>query len=96
MTVSTRGVQVNTRSGFIDNWVQKNVTPPVMTSTTTNSTNPKVYGSVAVTAIGNAFGIVKQDGLLDRIENWQLQDDMVNWKLVGDIDVGHRWQANGA
>ena len=57
-----------------------------------NSTdNKKSYGCVAVTAIGSAFGVVKQDGHVDEIENWQVQDDMVDWTLVGNVDLGGAW-----
>lgn len=30
-----------------------------------------------------AFGVVGEQGTVDRIENWQVEDDMVDWKLVG-------------
>ena len=53
--------------------------------------NKKVYGSVAVTATGNAFGVVKQDGQVDAIRNWQLADDMVDWSLTGNVDLGGAW-----
>ena len=49
------------------------------------------YGSVAVTATGIAFAVVKQDGHVDRIESWQVQDDTVDWTLVGDVDLGGAW-----
>lgn len=57
-----------------------------------NSTSDeKVYGAVAVTAIGNAFGVVKQIGQADTIENWLVADDMVDWSLVGNVDLGGVW-----
>ena len=49
------------------------------------------YESVAVTAIGTAFGVVKQDGQVDKIESWQVQDDTVDWTLVGNVDIGGAW-----
>lgn len=57
-----------------------------------NSTsNQKVYGAVAVTAIGSAFGVVKQMGQADRIENWLVADDMRDWTLAGNVDLGGVW-----
>ena len=57
-----------------------------------NSTgNGRSYGSVAVTATGTAYGVVKQDGQVDKIERWQVQDDMVDWSLVGNVDLGGAW-----
>ena len=40
---------------------------------------------------GSAFGAVKQVGHVDGIENWQVQDDMVDWSLVGHVDLGGAW-----
>ena len=57
-----------------------------------NSTDSRQsYGSVAVTAMGTAYGVVKQDGQVDKIESWQVQDDTVDWSLVGDVDLGGAW-----
>ena len=57
-----------------------------------NSTGSgRSYGSVAVTATGTAFGVVKQDGQVDKIESWQVQDDTVDWTLVGNVDIGGAW-----
>lgn len=86
--ISHRGVQVNTWSGAINDWLEFNANPSVMANSTSN---PKLYGSVAVTATGNAFGVVKQTGQMDKIENWQVEDDMVDWKLVGNVDLGGAW-----
>ena len=56
-----------------------------------NPTNGGIYGSVAVTAMGSAFGVVKQDGHADRIVQWQAQADTVDWTLIGDVDLGGVW-----
>lgn len=57
-----------------------------------NSTgNGRSYGSVAVTATGTAYGVVKGDGQVDSIERWQVQDDMVDWSLVGNVDLDGAW-----
>ena len=57
-----------------------------------NSTSDqKVYEAVAVTAIGSAFGVVKQTGQADTIENWQLADDITDWTSVGNVDLGGIW-----
>ncbi len=50
-----------------------------------------MYGDVAVTATGNAFGVVIQDGQVDGIENWLVADDMVDWSLIGHVDIGGAW-----
>ena len=57
-----------------------------------NSTeNMKTYESIAVTATGNAFAVVKQDGQADAIENWQVANDMVDWTLTGNVDLDGTW-----
>ena len=57
-----------------------------------NSTSDqKSYGAVAVTAIGSAFGVVKQMGQADTIESWQVADDMIDWTSVGKVDLGGIW-----
>jgi len=58
-----------------------------------NSTsNKKIYGSVAATAIGTAFSVVEQDGQVDTVESWQVADDMVDWSLTGNVDLGGAWR----
>ena len=54
------------------------------------TSNKKIYGDVAVTATGNAFGVI-QDGQADGIENWLVADDMVDWSLIGNVDLGGAW-----
>ena len=57
-----------------------------------NSTgNVKTYEDVAVTAIGNAFAVVKQDGQADAIEYWKVADDLVDWTLIGNVDLNGTW-----
>lgn len=56
-----------------------------------STTNKRTYGDVAVTAIGSAFGIVKKNGQTDGIENWQVEDDTVDWKFIGNVDLGGAW-----
>lgn len=56
----------------------------------------KFYHSLAVTATGNAFGVVSEQGVIDKIENWQLQDDMVDWTLIGNVDLGDSWKTSSA
>lgn len=57
-----------------------------------NSTsNTKTYESVAVTATGNAFAVVKQDGQTDVIKNWQVAPDMIDWSLVGNVNLNGVW-----
>lgn len=57
-----------------------------------NSTsNTKIYGSLAVTAIGNAFAFVRTNGQADVIENWQVADDTMNWSLIGNVSLNGAW-----
>ena len=88
LSVSNKGVLVNTWSGAINNWLEQYNRPSAMVNSTGSG---RSYGSVAVTAAGIAFGVVKQDGQVDKIESWQVQDDTVDWSLVGNVDLGGAW-----
>lgn len=88
LSLSNKGVQVNTWLGAINDWEQQNVNPSVMANSTNNE---RIFEAVAVTATGNAFGVVKRDGQVDTIEQWLLEDDMVDWSLVGTVDLGGAW-----
>lgn len=88
LSISNGGVEVNTWSGTIRDWLEQYNVPSVMANSTSDK---KVYGAVAVTATGNAFGVVKKIGQADTIENWQVADDMVDWSLVGAVDLGGVW-----
>lgn len=60
-----------------------------------NSTtiNQRLYESVAMTATGNAFGVVVEQSYYDKISHWQVEDDMIDWKTVGDVNV--TWKTRG-
>ena len=88
LSLSDGGIEVNTWSGAINDWLELYAHPSVMVNSTSNKS---VYGSVAVTAIGNAFGIMNQDGQVDVIRSWQLADDMLSWRLTGNVDLGGAW-----
>ena len=88
LTVSNKGIEVNTWSGAINEWLEQYNNPSAMVNSTGSA---RSYGSVAVTATGTAFGVVKQDGQAERIESWQVQDDTVDWSLVGNVDLGASW-----
>jgi hypothetical protein len=49
------------------------------------TTNAQEYGSLALTATGNGFGVVRREGKIDGIVNWQLQDNAVQWSLIGNV-----------
>ncbi|KAL8827857.1 MAG: hypothetical protein Q9191_002938 [Dirinaria sp. TL-2023a] len=88
LSLSDRGIEVNTWSGAINAWAQQYVHPSVMV----NSTNIKgAFEDVAVTATGNAFGVLKQQGHADTIQHWLVEDDTVNWNLLGTVDLGGVW-----
>lgn len=94
LTVNHRGVQVSTKSGAVNKYIQQGANPSVMANSTT-ANNQRLYGSVAVTSTGNAFGVVAEQGLVDRIVNWQVEDDMVDWKLVGNVNLNGTWTTSG-
>ena len=56
-----------------------------------SSSNRKSYESVATTATGCAFSAVRQDGRSDQIEYWQVDDNLNDWTLVGNVDIGDAW-----
>ena len=62
--------------------------PSVMANSTSNK---RVFEDVAVTSFGDAFGVVKQDGQADAIEHWLVEDDRVDWSLIGNVDLGGAW-----
>jgi len=86
--LSNEGIEVNTWSGAMNDWQVQYVHPSVMANSTSVK---KVFEDIAVTSIGNAFGVVKQDGRADTIEHWQVGDDMVDWSLIGNVDLGGAW-----
>ena len=88
LSVSSKGIEVNTWSGAINGWLEQYVHPSAMANSTGSG---RSYGSVAVTATGTAYGVVKQDGQVDSIERWQVQDDTVDWSLVGNVDLDGAW-----
>lgn len=58
----------------------------------TNSTaNPKIYGALAVTAIGRAFAVILTGDQKYAIESWQVADDFVSWTSTGRVDIGNAW-----
>lgn len=88
LSISGRGVQVETWSGAINDWLLHSARPSAMANM---SSNGKIYESVAVTATGCAFAAVRQDGRSDQIQYWQVDDNLVDWTLVGNVDTGDAW-----
>ncbi|MCJ1429008.1 hypothetical protein MMC29_006921 [Sticta canariensis] len=84
LSLSTTGIVVDTWSGKSNDWLTHDGHPSAMANSTENM---KTYESVAVTAIGNAFAVVKQDGRPDAIEYWQVANDLVDWTLTGNVDL---------
>jgi hypothetical protein len=87
LSLSDSGVEVDTWSGEINDWLQHDAHPSVMANSTRNGT---VYGSVAVTAIGNAFAVVTENQS-DTIQSWQVANDLIDWGSVGTVDIGRAW-----
>ncbi|MCJ1267282.1 hypothetical protein MMC22_007167 [Lobaria immixta] len=88
LSLSNTGVEVNTWSGAKNHWLSQNAHPSVMANSTSNT---KIYGSLAVTAIGNAFAVVRTNGQADVIESWQVADDTMNWSLIGNVSLNGAW-----
>lgn len=91
LSISNRGIQVSTYAGATTHWLQNGVNPSIMANSTLN---PRIYRSVAVTAIGKAFAAVEDPAQPDSIEEWQVEDDLVNWRSVGKVDLGGLWGMN--
>ncbi|MCJ1466166.1 hypothetical protein MMC07_004785 [Pseudocyphellaria aurata] len=88
VSLSNTGIEVDTWSGATNDWLAHNLHPSAMANSTNNV---RRYGSLAVTATGSAFAVVKQDGQADSIENWQVADDTVDWSLIGNLDLNGTW-----
>jgi hypothetical protein len=72
----------------MNDWTTLNGHPSLMANSTSNK---KEYGSLAVTALGNAFAVIRQDGSPDSIEYWRVLDNTVDWSLVGNVNLGNIW-----
>jgi hypothetical protein len=88
LSLSNNGIEVDTWSGAINDWLEHETHPSALSNSTANT---KAYRSIAVTAIGSAFAVVNQEGQKDMIEWAQVGDDMVDWTLVGKVDIGDSW-----
>lgn len=87
LQLSDQGIEANTWSGAINDWLEQYNHPSPMANSTVNI---KTYGGVAVTAMGSAFAIVNAAGV-DTIQSWQVNDDMLNWRSTGLVDVSNSW-----
>ncbi|ESZ92402.1 hypothetical protein SBOR_7210 [Sclerotinia borealis F-4128] len=85
LTLSHLGLKINTYMGAHNDWEVMGVHPSAMSNSTQN---PKVFKSIAATAIGAAFIVVENDGKADVIESYQVEDDAVNWSSAGTVDIG--------
>ena len=88
LSVFDKGFEVDTWSGAINDWLEQYTHPSAMVNSTGTG---NIYGSVAVTAMGSAFGVVKLDGQVDKIESWQVDDDTVDWTFTGNVDLNGAW-----
>ena len=88
LSQSNRGIKVSTWSGAINGWLQQYANPSVMAKYTSDE---NVFGSVAVTASGDAFGVLQQHGQADSIQHWRVADDMLDWSSIGSVDLGGAW-----
>lgn len=90
LSLSATGIEVASWSGLIGKWLVQNNHPLPMTNSTAN---PKIYGALAVTAIGRAFAFVSTSDQDPKyaIESWQVADDFVSWTSTGTVNIGSAW-----
>ncbi|KAE8440490.1 hypothetical protein EG329_007423 [Mollisiaceae sp. DMI_Dod_QoI] len=86
LSLSNRGIEIDTWSGAINDWLQHDNHPSVMANSTQNE---QTYGSIAMTAAGKAFSVVTSN--VTEIQSWQVRDDMVDWASIGVVDIGNVW-----
>jgi hypothetical protein len=80
LELQSAGVHTDFWSGLDANY--RHISPSPLANSTTNA---QTYGSLALTATGNGFGVIRRDGKVDGIVNWQLQDNAVQWRLIGNV-----------
>lgn len=90
LSLSDRGILIDTYSGEVGDWISQGNHPSLMTNSTAN---PKIYGSLATTANGKAFAVVStgDDPKKHAIESWQVADDLISWTSTGTVDIGNAW-----
>jgi hypothetical protein len=88
LSLSSRGIQVNTWEGSRNDWAAYETHPSAMSNSTTN---PKVYGPVAMTAMGTAYAIVQSTTGNMTIGRWQVSDDYTDWTQIENVDIGSAW-----
>lgn len=88
LSLSATGIEVDTWSGQINDWLEHDNHPSSMANSTANA---KTYEAVAVTAMGQAFAAVSISDEKYIIESWQVADDMVDWSSTGTVDIGNAW-----
>lgn len=89
LSLSNKGILVDTYSGQAGDWIRNGSHPSSMTNSTVN---PKTYGSLATTANGKAFAVVSiGDDPKHVIESWQVADDFISWNSTGKVDIGNAW-----
>lgn len=88
LSLSATGIQVGSWSGLDARWLVQDNHPSPMTNSTAN---PKIFGALAVTAIGRAFAVVSTSDQKHAIESWQVADDFVSWTSTGTVNIGGAW-----
>jgi hypothetical protein len=83
LEVSNKGIGISTwsagPSGAPGSWLQPQVyTPSAMSNSTANV---RVYGDVAMTALGNAYAVVYSSGEPGNasVESWSMNADLTDW-----------------
>lgn len=56
-----------------------------------SSNNELTFGSIAMTSIGAAFGVVQLPNGTEVIQSWQVADDFVDWTSTEYVDIGSAW-----
>jgi hypothetical protein len=88
LSVSSRGIQVDTWKGGVNDWIAHETHPSAMSNSTTN---PKLFGAVAMTAMGSAYAVVESSNGTLGISSWQVADDDTDWTEIGNVDIGSAW-----
>jgi hypothetical protein len=81
LQISETGVEANSWSGNINDWLDQYNHPSVMANSTVNI---KSYSAIAMTAIGSAFAVVTSGGN-DTIQAWQVNDNLLDWTSSGTV-----------
>jgi hypothetical protein len=88
LSLSSAGIEVDTWTGAAGGWIAHERHPSQMSNSTNNELT---FGSIAMTSMGAAFGVVQLPNRTEVIQSWQVADDFVDWTSAGYVDIGDSW-----